>query len=115
MYGGSVFRIFFCPATIGELGEVPSREAGLGCRSGYKEKREHTGGAIEIRVVARLDLGRTRRDATRRDASPVTCHVTSIFGYAVPPPLGTCDLSALFRSGFAGRDHPDGSDRQVFD
>jgi len=44
-------------------------QGGLGCRGDYKEKREHTSEANEIRV-ARVDLGRTRRGATRRAATP---------------------------------------------
>jgi len=86
-FSGSRAEGFFSSVstTIGELGEVPSREEGLRCRDGYKEKWEHTGEASEIWVVARIDLGRTRRDATRRATMPCRSLATlrRFFGYAV--------------------------------
>lgn len=49
------------------------------------KRNESTGEASEIWVVARIDLGRTRRDATRRAATPCRSLATlrRFFGYAV--------------------------------
>lgn len=81
--------------TIGGLEEVPSLRDGLGASSVYKEKREHTQTELsEIRVVARIDLGRTRRAAPRRDAPPV---ISRYCRFLDPPPARAIRIRCAIR------------------